>query len=246
MQIKTLGLTGAIILGLGIASAGYFIGDGWLRSKQLVRTVSVKGLAEKDVQADLAIWEIVYREVGNDLNQLNTKLQQDANIVVSFLKLQNFTDAEISRLTIRLEDRLANVYNQNNTSGNNEQRYIATAGIKLRSNNVLAVQKAVQSVDKLLEQGIPLAFDMSSLSPNPSYYYTQLDKIRPSMLAQATQSARMVAAQFANDSGSALGQIQRANQGVYQILNKDNSNSNEATAIDKTVRLVTSIDYALK
>ena len=101
---------------------------------------------------------------------------------------------------------------------------------------------------------MPLAFDASSQSPNPSYYFTKLDSIRPAMFSTATKSASMIAQQFVQDSGSKLGKIQRASQGVFQIMGRDtstmssdwNSNQNAMGSIDKKVRLVTTIDYRLK
>lgn len=243
----------AIILSLGILGAGYSIGKGIYLIKNLNRTVTVKGLAEKDVKSDLGVWEIYYREVGNDLTQLDKSLQHDQEVVTTFLKLQGFTTQEIDHTQIKVEDRLANIYNQTNQNPN-QQRYVVTAGLRVRSEKVAAIAQSVQLVDQLLQQGIPLAFDVSSLSPNPSYYFTKLDAVRPSMMAEATQSARTVATQFANDSHSQLGPIQRASQGVFQIMGRDtstmsadwSSNQNALGSIDKKVRLVTTIDYRIK
>ena len=254
MNKKIASIISAIILSIGILGAGYSIGKAVYLIKKMNRTVTVKGLAEQDVKSDLGIWEINYREVGNDLTQLDQRLQHDQEVVVAFLKQQGFTDQEIARTQLKVEDRLANIYNQPNTPSTNNQRYVVTAGTRVRSANVDLIQGSVQLTNKLLQQGVPLAFDVSMLSPNPSYYYTKLDSIRPAMLAEATKSARTVAEQFAKDSDSQLGGIQHASQGLFQIMGRDtstmsadwNSNQNALGSIDKKVRLVTTIDYRLK
>ena len=251
---KTTLLLCALIMSIGWFGGGYSIGKGIYLIKKLSRTVTVKGLAEQDVKSDLGIWEINYREVGNNLVQIDSQVQHDQQVVTEFLKQQGFAENEINATQFKVEDRLANIYSQTTTQNNNQPRYVVTAGVRVRSEKVESIDKSSQVIDKLLQQGVPLTFDASSISPNPSYYYMGLDKIRPAMLAEATKSAYIVAQQFAKDSGSRLGSIARANQGVFQIMGRDSStmsadwNSNQSAlgSIDKKVRLVTTIDYQLR
>ena len=192
--------------------------------------------------------------MGNDLVQLDQRLQHDQQVVTEFLNQQGFTEQEIDKTQLKVEDRLANIYNQTSTQNANEPRYVVTGGARVRSAKVNLIKQTVQIIDKLLQQGVSLAFDASTLSPNPSYYFTALDSVRPAMLAEATNSAHIVAQQFAKDSDSRLGGIQHASQGVFQIMGRDtstmsadwNSNQNALGSIDKKVRLVTTIDYQLR
>ena len=242
------------ILSIGILGAGYSIGKGMYLVRKMSRIVTVKGLAEQDVKSDLGLFEINFREVGNDLIQLDQRLQHDFDVLIAFLKQQGFTDDEMSRNLLRVEDRLASDHSE--SANVKDQRYVISSGIRLRSTKIDVIQKVVQSINKLLQQGIPLNFNtgMSGLYPNPSFYYTQLDRIRPAMLAKATQSSRLIAEQFAKDSNTQLAGIVRASQGVFQIMGRDtstmnsdwNSNENALGSIDKKVRLVTTIDYRLK
>src|SRR5690606_1089570 len=116
--------------------------------KKMNRSVTVKGLAERDVKSDLGLWEINFREVGNDLVQLDQRIQHDQELVVTFLKQQGFTDKEIDRTQLKVEDRFANVYNQNISQNANNQRYVVTAGTRVRTEKVDLVQQAGQNVDK--------------------------------------------------------------------------------------------------
>ena len=243
----------AVIVSIGLLGAGYSIGRGMYMVKKMSRTATVKGIAERDVKSDLGIWEINYREIGNDLVQLDQKLLHDQEVVVAFLKEQGFKDEEIGRASLKVEDRLANVYQQNGQNSN-DQRYVVTGGTRVRSPQVELIAKTVNLTDKLIQAGVPLAFDVSAFSPNPSYYYMSLDSIRPEMMADATKSARQVAEQFAKDSDCELAGIQRASQGVFQIMSRDtstmssdwSSNDSALGSIYKKVRLVTTLDYRLK
>lgn len=204
----------------------------------------------------MGIWEINYRAVGSDLTELNQKLQQYQMQVVAFAKKNGFTNPEIETQPLKVEDRLASVYSQPpaSTADSTLDRYIVTSGIRIRSTNVELIQKVAQMTGSLLQQGIPLSFESAIVNPNPSYYLTKLDAIRPQMIAEANRSARLVAEQFAKDSGANLKGIQRASQGIFQIMNRDtstmnadwNSNQSALGSIDKKVRLVTTIDYRIK
>jgi hypothetical protein len=67
------------------------------------------------------------------------------------------------------------------------------------------------------------------------------------MIADATARAREAAAQFARDSHSDLAGIRQANQGVFEILPRDQAPGlSEQSQIAKTVRVVSTIDYYLK
>jgi hypothetical protein len=252
---KSATILSALIISLGIFGSGIFIGKGFSHSKLLNRTVSVKGISERDVKSDLGIWEIDYREISGNLIDVNKKLQHDQELVTAFLKQRGFTDQELSVRPVKVEDRLANVYSEQSTNAAAANaRYVVTSGVRVRSTRVELIQQASTLSNALLEQGISLTFEGGSVSPNPSFYFTKLDKIRPEMMAEATRSAYTVAAQFAVDSNSKLKGISRANQGVFQIMSADSStlsadwSSSESAlgSIDKKVRLVTTIEYRLR
>lgn len=81
----------------------------------------------------------------------------------------------------------------------------------------------------------------------PSYLFNGLNALKPSMIAEATKNARVAAEQFARDSGSKLGGIRDANQGVFEILARDKAPMlQEEHQVNKTVRVVATLDYALE
>lgn len=244
----------AVIIAIAIIFAASKLGKGLQFLRSMTPTVTVKGIAERDVNSDLGIWEINYREIGNDLQKLDAFIQRDYDAVTKFLKQAGFRAEEIERSAFKIEDRLANLYVQNQATTTETNRYIVTAGVRVRSTNVDLIRKTAQIIDQLIPQGVPVAFDASTVSPNPSYYFTKLDDIRPEMMSDATKSAYLVAKQFARDSSSRLDGIQRANQGIFQIMGRDtstlsadwNTNQNALGSIEKKIRLVSTIDYRLK
>lgn len=242
-------LYSATFLSLAILGAGFYLGKGVSHMREPSHFVTVKGLAEKNVKSDLGVWEIDYREIGDNLVTLNQQIQHDQTTVNAFLISHGFENNELSAQPVHVEDRLANVYQQSNTNQTTQQRYIVTSGVQVRSSKVDLIEKINSLTGVLLQQGVALAFDTSRINPNPSYYFTQLDNLRPEMLATATHSARLVAEQFAKDANTTLGSIRHASQGLFEITNRDATSSGwgsqAATSIDKKIRLVTTIDYEL-
>lgn len=247
-QHKYVKFIGLILLGmllaLGNAGAGWFIAKGLMYIKMEDRYVSVKGLAEHKVKADLAIWDIGFKVAGNELAQANAKIASDRKGIVAFLNEHGITNDEIEIQQTSVVDQYANEYASSNKPQN---RYIISCNIRVRSTKVDLLKQTSSSSSELVAQGIILDKDYSA---NPRYLFTQLDSIRPAMLDEATESARLVAEQFAKNSGNALGKIKRANQGVFQILSADNpgaqsTDNDEPSSIYKKIRVVTSIDYYL-
>jgi hypothetical protein len=249
MEGRPLSIASALLLGLligaGVAIGGYFVGQGFYRARA-ERYVTVKGLVERDVKADLALWTISYTAAGPDLNSANDKLEQDQTVVLAFAQSHGFLTDEIAVQPTTVTDAFANPSYQNNRP-DPAQRFIVKGGIQIRSAKVDQVRKASQDTGDLVKRGVALG---ENYPQAPQYFFTRLNDIRPPMLAEAARSARAVAEQFAADSHSQLGAIRRANQGVFEITSRnaaggDQAGNDDQGSIDKKVRLVTTVDYYL-
>lgn len=228
------------ILAAGIGYAGMQIHDGLVAFNSQDRVVTVKGLAQEDVVADLALWPISYTETGNDLAALQETMDQKGQVVINFLKRHGITENEIELQQVTVQDLLAQSYRQGNIS---ESRYILTQGYMVRTDKVDKVARAAQAIGSLVRQGVVLAQN----GTGPIYLFTKLNDIKPKMIAAATQNAREAAQQFANDSGEKVGGIKRAYQGVFQILARDETYMvAEANQMHKTVRVVSTLDFYLE
>ena len=229
---------GALLAG-GLAVAGYLMGVGVGQVRAGERYVTVRGLAERELPANLAIWPLVYNTTGDDLAQLYASLDRDAETIARFLVARGFAAEEISRSAPRVTDFEAQSYGGNRPP----QRYGVEGTVMLRTAKVGEVKAAMQASAELVREGITL---IRSYEASPLFLFTELAAIKPEMIAEATRSAREAADQFAQDSASRISGIHRASQGLFQILPRDNApGQSEELQLFKTVRVVTTVDYRL-
>ena len=227
-------LLGAFIC-LGLFALGYQISRGIVHIKSLDRTVTVKGLSEREVPANIAIWPITFQVADNDLNRLFSNIQEKNALIVNFLKKNGFQAEEISVSPPGILDKQAQGYGG---SEKIEFRYSGNSTITVYSENVDNVRKAMNALVDLGKQGI--AFARQGYQAQTEFIFTKLNEIKPEMIEEATKNAREVAEKFARDSSSKLGKIKRAHQGQFSINNRDNN-----TPFIKKVRVVSTIEYYL-
>ncbi len=225
----------AFVLGCGFALSGYFIANGLTGSRQYSRFVEVKGLAERVVKADEAIWTVNIKLVNNELPALYQTIDDAQNKTRQFLNKQGFKDSEISTNPVAVTDNHSVSYNQNQDM----PRYSADTGLTVGTNNVDQVATAIQKTGDLVQQGIVVT------TSNVIYRFNGLNAIKPVMLDEATQSAHTAAQSFANNAQATLGYIRRATQGLFTISDA-NSSYDSGNAIMKKVRVVTTVEYQLK
>lgn len=225
----------AAILALGLILLGLAVKSGIKTFSQRDRVVNVKGLAEREVQADKAIWPLVYKDVGSDLTALYNNLNVKNQTIVSFLKSNGINDNEISISAPQVVDMEAERYSQNSSP----YRYNITSVITVSSDNVDLVRKLMSEQGELLRQGI--AVTGGDYQYNVQFMFTKLNDIKPQMIEEATKNARESAIKFAEDSNSKLGKIKSANQGQFSISDRDAN-----TPHIKNVRVVSTVEYYLK
>jgi hypothetical protein len=223
------------LVGAGLALAGFFVGDALREARSSERFVTVRGFAEKNVEADLVIWPIVFRDTGNDLAQLQKIVDSHKAEVKAFLAESGFGPEEVSEMPPQVTDLKAQAYGDGQRR---EYRYIATATVTLRTSNVSAAKKAMENSGKLVLRGIVLA--EQDYARSTEFLFTGLNEIKPGMIAEATKNAREAAEQFARDSGARVGNIRRASQGLFTIEDRDKGSPDH-----KKVRVVTTVEYFL-
>jgi hypothetical protein len=237
------GIGSALLVGVGIALAGWFVAGGFVKGKAADRYVTVKGVSERDVKADLALWPLRFVSTDNNLDQAQAKIRKSQEQVIAFLQKQGIDPAQAEVRQLEVTDLLANPYRG---SGPVESRYIISETVMVRSSEPPVIEKASQAIGELVEQGVVLS-SQGGRDSGPTFLFTRLSDLKPEMIAEATEKARNAAEQFAKDSGSRTGAIRRANQGVFQILPRDRAPGiSEGSQIDKTLRVVSTIQYYLK
>ena len=229
-------LIASLVLALGIAIAGFFIGSGIKYFKNFDRSVAVKGLSERVVKSDLATWNINFGDSDEDLKKLYSKITNDQKIIKEHLLNNGFKENEIQIGTLSTTDNWANAY----ANSINTPRYTISSTVTLITSDVDKVYNLSQSSGELVEKGVLVTFNMIN------YHFNGLNLIKEEMLNEATKNAKTAAETFAKNSNSNIGEIKSANQGVFSISSPDGSSEGESTTIMKKVRVVTSVDFFLK
>jgi hypothetical protein len=235
----------AIILALGVAIAGLLAGQGFARGRAADRYVSVKGVAEREVKADLAIWPLRVVGADNDLTAANNKLAASIAGVRQFLVRHGIDTSQVQLSGFSVNDALAAEYGSNNRPAN---RYVIHETMLVRSTHPDQVLAASQQIGELASIGVAVSSGNNEGNNNgPTFVFSGLNTLKPAMIADATARAREGADQFARDSRSSLGGIRQASQGVFEILPRDQAPGiSEESQIAKIVRVVSTIDYYLK
>lgn len=224
-----------LCIGAGLVLLGIVLGNSALRVKKLDRVVTVKGLAEREVKADVALWPVTFTDANNDLGQLYNSLDTKTKQVVAFLLEHGFGREEITVSSPSITDKLAQQYGgQQNVA----LRFTASQAVTVYTEKVDAVRSAHTAVSELGKDGIVLKGD--DFQSRTQYIFTKLNDIKPAMIEEATRNAREVAEKFAHDSNSTVGKIKRASQGQFSISDRDQNNPHI-----KKVRVVSTVEYYL-
>jgi hypothetical protein len=225
----------ASVIGFAIIVLGFALRSGIVAFKDMDRSVTVKGLAEREVKADKVTWPLVYKELGNDPAEMYDLLTQKNKKVLAFLKSAGIKESDISVNPPVISDRQADNY------GNEimNYRYKATSVITVTSTEVDKVRTLMRRQSELMKQGIALVSEEYG-SNSVVYEFTGLNKVKPDMIEEATKNARKTAQKFADDSGSSLGEIRNAQQGQFSIEDRDAN-----TPYIKRLRVVNTVEYSI-
>ena len=230
-------LLGAVgIFSFGLVASGYLLGDGLRRAKIAERSVTVRGVSERDVTADLATWSIGFSNKGPELGPVQESVDRQARAVRAYFVRAGFSPEEIT-------DSGVSVSREREYNDRPEQ-LIVNRSIQLRTREVMKARAAFARQAALLREGVELS------GSNINYTFTRLNDLKPSMIAEANQNARRSAEQFARDSGAEVGAIKSASQGYFSIGARDGEECEECGSSGggspfQKVRVVTTIDYDL-
>lgn len=234
LSVRAAGVLGGLLL-VGMLSIGLIVNQTANELKSYERSVTVKGLAEREVMADVAIWPIQFTVASNDLEKLYADVELNTQKVAVFLKNHGIEETEVTLSPPSIVDKLAQQYGGN---GRAEFRYNATQKVTVYSSDIKTVRDAQTKLSELGKQGVVLSGDM--YQARTEYLFTRLNEIKPDMVEQATQNAREVGQKFAADSDSKLGKIKKASQGQFSITDRDQNNPHI-----KKVRVVSTVTYYL-
>ncbi|MXP27113.1 DUF541 domain-containing protein [Altererythrobacter indicus] len=231
-DMRWIPLGAAAILALGVIAGGYLMGNGLVRANKAERSVTVRGLAERDVTADLATWTLTYSEQGMNLQQVQADIDRDTNTIRAYFKTLGFPDDALQPAGAGVNQMIQN----------GVQTYTINQRLQFRTTDIARAQKAVADQFDLVRKGVVL-----QEGSGMTYSFTKLNAIKPEMVALATRDARAAAEQFAKDSDTAVGGIKNATQGYFSISSRDGDQAGYGVADTpfKKVRVVTTVNFYL-
>ncbi|MGH8135157.1 MAG: SIMPL domain-containing protein [Steroidobacteraceae bacterium] len=231
---KSLTILGGCLLA-GLVALGWLVGHAALEVKALDRTVVVKGLSEREMPADIAIWPLTFQEANAELNGIFEAIQRKNTLITEFLVAHGIPQEEITIAPPAVTDLYAQSYGDKNHI---LYRYTGSSTVTVYSHKVDAVRAAMQDVIALGKKGVALSGE--GYQGQTQFMFSGLSALKPDMIEEATRNARSVAEKFAADSESRLGKIRSAQQGQFSIENRDST-----TPHIKRVRVVSTVEYYL-
>jgi uncharacterized protein len=226
------------ILPVAILGFGFLIGQGLQKFNRNERSISVRGLAEKEVRSNVAVWKINYNISADRIENLREQLPVTQKIIQDFLNTHGFQNSEISKSS-NIKDREAVEY-----GAEKGKRFVANGTYMVTTSKVDEIQKTQQLVDELVKKGLVLT------NEHIEFYFTDLNQIKPEMLDLATKNAKEAALGFAKSMDVGVGKMKSASQGVFSIENPiggsvdgEYGSGGTASSLIKKVRVVTQVEF---
>jgi hypothetical protein len=215
-------LAKSFILGLSILIGLYLLGlftyKGLKTFSDKDRVVTVKGLAEMNMEATSAYIDIDFSLSGDNLQELIKRSEIKKELIIKYLTKNGYVKNEIKVRNINISDQ-KRYYNTRWENGRQVQekidRYSISQSLTVKSNDV----KSTEDKKSLMELDLISKNLTSDITVN--YKYPDLNSIKPQLIAESTKNARIAGEQFANDSKAELGKIKTASQGQITIAGND-------------------------
>lgn len=237
MSVTSHSRIAALLLAIGIVSAGWLVSQGLERLHMADRSVIIKGLAEQNVESDHATWTLTFRRAASDFMDVQKALAEDREKVLVFLNEAGFSDTEIEIRPLLVRD----AYSAEYANANQPFRYTGTGMVLISTAGIDRVEAAALTTDPLTGQGVVL--DTGS---GPRYELRAFNEAKGPLLAEATRNAREQAEAFAANAGARLGPLRNANQGVIQIHGSTSQGWDDGSSRMKRLRVVSTFEYELR
>lgn len=237
----------SILIAAAIVIAAALFSNAFLNRNKSADTISVTGLGSKDFVSDLIVWSGSFQQKNIDLKDAYSQLDRDRESIKAYmigkgLKAENiiFSAIEINREFDERYDEHGNRVSSTFTG------YRLTQSIQIESNEVDKVESISREVSELINSGIEF------YSQNPQYYYTKLAALKIEMIAAATKDANERAKKIAENAGSSIGSLKKADMGVFQIVAQNSSEdfswggSFNTGSKRKTANITVKLEYETK
>ena len=236
----------AIIGALAIVAFGAVLANAYKYKYKISNTINVTGNAKKNFESDLVKWSASFSRTSMDLSSASEQLQRDRDLVRQFLEKQGIDPSEILFEAVNINREFSYQTDGQGNRSNIFTGYNLLQNVSVESKDLDKVDNASREISTLISQGIALS------SNSPNYYYSKLEDLKLESISQASENAKQRASNISSEAGSSLGDLIKADLGVFQITGQ---NDNEefsyggtfnTTARNKTANITVRASYAAK
>ena len=238
-----------VLLALGLTVGAYLLG---MQAKQIGggrTSISVKGLAEKPVKADLAEWTLGIKVLGPTFADALKKSRAVFPELRQFLTSQGFDAASMRDTSETVTEHFVQEESARGNMRSVQQGFEAQQSVVLTTNDLAKVDAAYKAIVQFQADGHPVTYS------RPLYLVSNLEEVKMSLIGAATQNAKTRAQEFAKNGNVQVGLMRSASQGSFYVLPDGGSTDvddygyggvYDKTSIDKKARVVVTIEYAIE
>ncbi|MBW4016667.1 SIMPL domain-containing protein [Moraxella osloensis] len=236
-----------IILALGLIAAAFVLGTQFKNLKQS-GTITVKGLAEAPYKANLAQIQMGVSAWGQDYAGALANGKNDFKALQQFVASKGFSVSSQNVTPISVEPYNEDYVDEQGQTRTRQNGYKATQTLSISSQELNKITNMLAQVQNYRISHESVTFE------KPQYLLNDLEKIKHDLIAKATDDANKRAEEFAKTGNAKVGVMRSASQGSFNILDAHNPDSDDSDyggtydkdGVDKLVRLVVTIDYAIE
>ncbi len=233
-----------LLLASGVIFFATLIAMGMLTSTLSGKEVSAKGSAYQIVNSDEAMWRIEVVAKSPSKTAAYSKLKNDVNKVIHYLRLQNIDEKDMEFLTITSYPNFE-LNPKTGYSTNKVESYTYSQTIQITSSDVEKIKNLSNEIQTVNSQGV----DINSMQPE--YYYSKIADLKVELLSQATKDAKERANAMLKATNNHVGSIKSVKMGIFQITQKNSTDVsdwgiNDTSTIEKKVTAVANVVFEVK
>ena len=215
--MKSTGIIISLISAVAVIIFAFIINSAYTYKYKVQQSINVTGNAKKDFESDIVKWSASYSRKSQSLSEASDQLKQDRLLVEKFLLEKGINAKEIVFDAVNIVRDFNYHTDERGNSYNTFAGYSLRQTVHIESKDLDKVENVSREISALISQGVELE------SNAPNYYYSKLEDLKLALIAEASQNAKARAQHIAEESGSSLGKLLKADLGVFQITGQNDN-----------------------
>ncbi|WP_099370163.1 SIMPL domain-containing protein [Sphingobacterium sp. 1.A.5] len=213
--MRNSGIIISIIAGISIIIFAMIFGNAYKYKYKNSNTINVTGNAMTNFESDIVKWSASFSRKSMDLSEASEQLKRDRDMVKDFLVRQGISDKEILFNAVNINRDFSYHTDPNGNSYNTFTGYSLSQNVSVESKDLDKVANASREISTLISQGVELSSNL------PNYYFSGLEDLKLKLISEASQNAKVRAENIAKEAGSSLGELVKADLGIFQITGQN-------------------------